>query len=217
MSVQAERPLRADAERNRRRLLDAARDLLKERGLDVSMDDIAAAAGVGVGTAYRRFRNRDEIIDALFDEQLAGMVERAEAAAANPDPWAGLEQFMTGSLRAQAENRGLKQLLFSVAEGREKVHAMRQRMIPLMEQVVARAQAAGELREDITVDDIPVLNFMIGSVVDFAAPVDEALWERYVVLLLDGLRAAGASPLPRPALTREQLETAMECWRPHKR
>ena len=80
MSVQ-ERPLRADAERNRRRLLDAARTLFAQRGLEVSLDDIAREAGVGVGTAYRRFRSRDEIVDALFDERLADMEARAEAAA----------------------------------------------------------------------------------------------------------------------------------------
>jgi AcrR family transcriptional regulator len=217
MSLETDRPLRADAERNRRRLLDAARVLLAERGLDVSMDDIARAAGVGVGTAYRRFRNRDEIIDALFDEQLSGMEERARVAAESADAWEGLKAFMIGSLRAQAENRGLKQLLFSQAEGREKVHAMRARMLPLMEQVVARAQADGNLRRDFTVGDIPVLSFMIGSVVDFAGSVDDEVWERYLGLLLDGLRPGAATPLPRPSLDQQQLEAAMECWRPARR
>lgn len=217
MSVQAERPLRADAERNRRRLLDAARELLKERGLEVSMDDIATAAGVGVGTAYRRFRNRDEIIDALFDEQLAAMEARALAAAAHERAWEGFKEFLVGSLGAQAQNRGLKQLLFSRAEGRERVHAMRERMLPVLGDVIARAQADGDLRPDFTPGDVPVVSFMVGAVVDFAGGQDEQVWQRYLALLLDGLRAGATSPLPRDALSPEQLEAAMECWRPQKR
>lgn len=217
MSIQADRPLRADAERNRRKLLDAARALLAERGLDVSMDDIASAAGVGVGTAYRRFRNRDEIIDALFDEQLAGMEARAQSAAAHPDPWEGLKGFMVDSLRAQAANRGLKQLLFSSAEGREKVMAMRARNGPLIEAVVQRAKDAGAVRPDLETTDIAVMSFMVGAVVDFAGAIDEQLWERYFTLLLDGLRPGSPSPLPRAGLTREQLDEAMQCWRPHRR
>src|SRR3954466_6318603 len=84
------RPLRADAERNRQRLIDAARELFAERGLDATLDDIAQRAGVGVGTAYRRFADKDELIDALFEQELAGIVEIADAAAAHEDPWEGL-------------------------------------------------------------------------------------------------------------------------------
>src|SRR3712207_5485108 len=161
MSVE-ERPLRADAERNRTRMLDAARTLFAERGLDVSMDDIAREAGVGVGTAYRRFRSRDEIVDALFDERLEQMQARARAAAEDPDAWHALVEFFTGSLRAQAQDRGFKQLLFSSAEGREKVRRMRAKVLPVVEEVIARAKAAGQLREDVDVVDFTVLSFMVG-------------------------------------------------------
>src|SRR3954465_15107890 len=139
MSVQ-ERPLRADAERNRTRLLDAARTLFAERGLEVSMDDIARAAGVGVGTAYRRFRSRDEIVEALFDERLEHMQSRARAAEEDPDPWHALVEFFTASLRTQAQDRGFKQLLFTSAEGREKVSRMRATVLPVIERVVERAK-----------------------------------------------------------------------------
>ncbi|MEA2125612.1 MAG: hypothetical protein QOI80_2394 [Solirubrobacteraceae bacterium] len=213
MSVQ-ERPLRADAERNRTRLLDAARTLFAERGLDVSMDDIAREAGVGVGTAYRRFRSRDEIVDALFDESFAAMEARAAAAEADPDAWHALVQFFTTSMRHQAKDRGFKQLLFSSAEGHEKVTRMRGRVIPLIERLIARAKAAGDLRDDVDVADFTVLTFMVGAAVEFAAPVDDTLWERYATLLFDGLRAGRTTPLPREGLTPEQLETAMVCWKP---
>jgi AcrR family transcriptional regulator len=208
-----ERPLRADAERNRTRLLDAARTLFAERGLDVSMDDIAAEAGVGVGTAYRRFRSREEIVDALFDDYFATVEDRVHAAESDPDAWRALVEFFTGSLRMQAANRGFKQLLFSSAEGREKVAAMRGTVAPAMERLVERAKAAGDLRSDVEVADFTVLSFMVGSVVEFAAPVDDGAWERYAALLFDSLRPGSASPLPREAMKTEQLEEAMQCWK----
>jgi AcrR family transcriptional regulator len=215
MSVQ-DRPLRADAERNRKRLLDAARTLFAERGLDVSMDDIAHAAGVGVGTVYRRFRSRDEIIDALFDERLEEMQARARAAEEDPDPWQALVEFFTASLRAQAQDRGFKQLLFSSDEGRAKVKRMRGHVVPVMERVIERAKAAGQLRQDVDVVDFTVLSFMIGAAVDFTAPVDDTVWERYAALLFDALRPGNTSPLPRAALGAEELDAAMQCWRPPK-
>ncbi len=217
MSVQAERPLRADAERNRRRILDAARELFAERGLDVSMDEIAAAAGVGVGTAYRRVRNREELVEAMFDDQMAAMEARARAALEHPDPWAGFAGFFEQTVRAQAESRGLKQLLFSSAEGREKLHRMRARTLPIVAQVVERAKEAGDLREDFEPGDVPVLAFMVGAVIDFTGPVEPELWERYLALLLGSLRSGATAPLPRRALDQAQLEAAMECWRPGKR
>lgn len=216
MSIQ-ERPLRADAERNRKRLLDAARTLFAERGLDVSMDDIAQAAGVGVGTAYRRFRSRDEIVNALFDERLEEMHARARAAEEDPDPWHALVTFFTNAARAQAQDRGFKQLLFSSQEGREKVGRMRAQVVPVMERVIGRAKAAGQLREDVDVVDFTVISFMVGAVVDFAAPVDERLWERYIALLFDAMRPGSASPLPRAGLAPDQLEAAMQCWKPPRR
>lgn len=213
MSVQ-ERPLRADAERNRRRLLDAARTLFAQRGLEVSLDDIAREAGVGVGTAYRRFRSRDEIVEALFDERLADMEARAEHAAAEPDAWTAVSGFFLENMRAQARDRGFKQLLHQSVAGREKVQRMRGKVMPIMAAVIERAKADGALREDVTVADFTVISFMVGAAVDFTAPVAEEAWERYAMLLLDGLRAGSVTPLPGASLDSEQLETAMQCWRP---
>lgn len=216
MSIQ-DRPLRADAERNRRRLLDAARALFAERGLEVSMDDIAREAGVGVGTAYRRFRSRDEIVDALFDEALAAMEARAFAVEDEPDAWKAFTGFFLANMRAQAADRGLKQLLHQSVEGREKVARMRARMVPRIEAVMERAKADGALRPDVTIADLTILSVMIGSVVDFTAPVDSDVWERYAGLLFDGLRTGCTNPLPREALDPEQLESAMQCWKPPRR
>src|SRR4051794_39660878 len=106
-----DRPLRADAARNRARLLEAARALFAERGLAVTMDEIARHAGVGVGTAYRRFASREELIAALFDDRIEQVIANAERALEDPDPWHGLVAFLEGQTAMQAEDRGLKELL----------------------------------------------------------------------------------------------------------
>src|SRR3712207_57294 len=90
------RPLRRDAERNRARILDAARRLFTERGLAVSMDEIARCAGVGVGTVYRRFATREQLLDALLEDRFAQVLDMAERAAAQPDAWEGLVGFLEG-------------------------------------------------------------------------------------------------------------------------
>src|SRR3954447_23625693 len=102
------RRLRADAERNRRRLLVAAEELFAERGLCVGLEEIARHAGVGVGTAYRRVRDKDELIDALFEAHIDAIVALADQAAVEPDPWEGLVLFLRGAVEPQIRNRGLK-------------------------------------------------------------------------------------------------------------
>src|SRR3954452_2459805 len=109
--MSAARPLRADAERNRARILAAAAEVFAERGLDVSLDDIAAAAGVGVGTVYRRFPDKDALIDALFEDKIRAVAERLQAAVAIEDPWEAFETFMRGVCASHAADRGLKEAM----------------------------------------------------------------------------------------------------------
>src|SRR4051812_10929719 len=132
MSTKAapERPLRADAVRNRQRLIDAARELFAERGFDVTLDDIAKHAGVGVGTAYRRFAHKDDLIDALFEEELAKIVEVADAAAAHEDPWEGLVYWLEHLTEMQVANRGLKSVMTSSARGQDRGAAGRAQIGP---------------------------------------------------------------------------------------
>src|SRR4051794_26922441 len=207
----SERPLRADAERNRQRLLDAARELFAERGLDVTLDDIAERAGVGVGTAYRRFADKDELIDALFEQQLGKIIEVADAAAAHEDPWEGLVFWMTSIIELQVADRGLKAVMTSSARGKERVAAARGEIGPRIGPLVPRAQEAGKLRADVEISDIPMLVFMIVSGSEYARTVDPEIWRRYLAIVLDGLR--GDSPLPRDALDFPQMAKAMSAWR----
>src|ERR1700712_4143530 len=105
------RPLRKDAERNRERLLAAARELFATRGLGVTLNDIAHHAGVGVGTAYRRFANKEEVIDALFEQRLAAVADVAQEALDDPDAWNGLVAFISRAMHMQLGDLGLNQIM----------------------------------------------------------------------------------------------------------
>ncbi len=214
-----ERPLRRDAERNRKLLLDAARELFAERGLTVTLDDIARRAGLGVGTAYRRFGSRNELIEALFDERMDEVIALADAALTLEDPWEGLVQFLERLAALQSENRGLKEILLGTSEGRARVARMRDEMRPRAAELVARAQAAGALRPDFDGSDLPLLQMMVGAVADVAPPDRPDLWRRFFALLIDGLRAPGV-PRPEldpPPLGYEALDEVMCRWRPPRR
>src|SRR4029450_851776 len=102
-----DRPLRRDAEINRQRLLTSASELFAQRGLDVTLNDIAHHAGVGVGTAYRRFANKGEVMAALFAARLNEVAALAAEAVDDPDAWRGLTTLLERSLRMQLEDRGL--------------------------------------------------------------------------------------------------------------
>src|ERR1700710_1360369 len=127
MSEAPGRALRRDAAINRERLLDAARELFAEQGLHVSLNDIAHHAGVGVGTAYRRFANKEEVIDALFERGLQDIAAVAQEGLADPDAWRGMVSFLERSLRMQFGDRGLNEIMNDTALGRERVSEARDR------------------------------------------------------------------------------------------
>jgi AcrR family transcriptional regulator len=214
-----EKPLRKDAERNRQRILESARELFTERGLGVTLNDIARHSGCGVGTVYRRFPDKEQLIDALFEERLAELVALAEEARANPDPWEGMIGFLERGLEAQARDRGLKELLLSTDEGRARVAGMREHLRPLASELVERARDSGVLRPDITDQDMPVIHMMVGAVIDGARDVEPELWRRYLAIVVRGLRAepSPAEPLPIGPLDEAQVEDVMRCWQPQSR
>lgn len=205
------RPLRRDAELNRQRITAAAREVFAERGLDATLDDVARHAGLGVGTVYRRFPNKEALIDALFEETFARIVGMTERAAYNPDAWAGLVDLLIEMTEMQAADRGLRELMLSEAYGRDRVAQMRDLMKPLMERLVERAVAEGGVRDDLRAGDIPVLLTMITSTVVFTQPVRPQAWRRYVTILLDGLcrRRERPTQLTEAELSDDDLHTAM--------
>jgi AcrR family transcriptional regulator len=208
--------LRADAERNRRKLLDAAARVFTERGLDVTLDEIAREAGVGTGTAYRRFPNKGALIDALMVERIGALVEIAEDCLENePDPWLALRGYFERALDLQARDRGLKDILFSGAYASIAVAESRRRLAPVVGQLVQNAIEAGVVRDDLVPSDIALMNFMLNTVVDFGRSVQPELYRRYLGILLDGLRPSRDAPTPLPVgpLTLEQYVEGVARWR----
>jgi AcrR family transcriptional regulator len=179
--------LRRDAQRNRERILAAARQLFAERGIDATLDDVADRAGVGVGTVYRRYPNKDALLDELFHEGITGFVTLAEESLANPDPWQALIGFIERIEEGFAANRALEQLVMHSTRGRERsAHARDQMMAPLAV-LVERAKADEKLRPDFEAADIAMIHTMLSAVVRQTQDVSPDLWRRYLGFIVDGL------------------------------
>jgi len=209
--AQPPRLLRADAERNRQRILAAAAELFTERGLEASLDDVARRAGVGVGTVYRRFPDKASLADALFDERIDALVAMAEQAQAEPDAWAALTSFLEHSAEMLGSDRGLRQILMFAAQGHDRVTCARDRIRPAIESLLKRAQADGQVRPDLGATDLPIIEFMLAAVAEYTRQVRPAVWRRYLALILDGLRPASATgrALPEPELNPDEMVEVM--------
>jgi AcrR family transcriptional regulator len=214
--AKSERPLRRDAERNRQRILEAARAAFAEDGLSVTLDEIARRAGVGVGTIYRRFPDKEQLIDALFEERMNETAAKAEAALQADDPWQGLMSFLEVACEQHACDRGFKEVALAGVHGRERVARARQLMLPLVSKLVARAQADGSLRDDVQATDMPLIQLMLGSLSECTREADPDAWRRYLAIIADGLctRRDAPTPLEHGPLSAEQTQTTMRTWRP---
>src|SRR5438874_4815085 len=115
----AARPMRKDAARNRQRILVAARELFAQRGLSATLNDLAQHAGVGVGTVYRHFPDREQLIEGLFEERIDALAAAMESALEDPDPWRGVAGFLERGLELQAADRGLQDLILGASGGFE--------------------------------------------------------------------------------------------------
>jgi AcrR family transcriptional regulator len=219
LQVPPGRPLRKDAARNRERILAAAGEVFAARGLDVTLDDIAHHAGVGVGTVYRRFQDKEQLIDALFEQRIAAIATNAEQALEIGDPWQALEGFLVATLEQQSRDCGLREIVFAGQHGRERVTRVRERLEPLVGELVARAHASGQLRADIVVEDIRIIQKMLCGVMDMTRGVSDDAWRRYLALILDGLRPRrdGPTPLPVAALEHGLVDDCMRNTRPRRR
>src|SRR3954454_24077425 len=213
--ARAERPLRRDAELNRQRILTAAADAFAEGGLAVTMDEIARRAGVGVGTVYRRFPDKELLVEALFEQRIDEFVALAEAARDEPDPFAGLVRFFETFLTVQAADRALKEVVLAPPRGAGRAARARDRIGPIVDDLLARALAAGAVRPDVAASDLALIQFMLGAGLAFTHDVAPETWRRVLAIVLDGLRPQreATSALPAPALADRELERAMDAWR----
>jgi AcrR family transcriptional regulator len=189
--------LRADARRNHQAVLSAAKRLFAEQGLDAQMPDVARAAKVGVGTVYRHFATKDELIAALVAERFERLADSVRENLEAEDAWEGFCGFIRFAAQIQADDRGLCEVMGSRPDQMDAA-ALAAGLPELCDRLVGRAQDSGHLRRDIEWEDIPMIACGLGSVTQASVGPATGRWPRLVEIILDGLRAPGAAELPRP-------------------
>ncbi|MGW0070583.1 TetR/AcrR family transcriptional regulator [Streptosporangium sandarakinum] len=180
--------LRRDAEHNRRRTLAAAREVFAARGLQATLNDVAHHAGLGVGTVYRRFANKEALAEAVYAGKLDDIRAMAQAALAGRDAYEALRAFLEHALEQAAADRGLRELIRQGTSDSEQVVRTREGIVESCGHLIARAQEQGTMRDDVTVEDIAPIVAMIDSVMDLPAAGAVQPWRRYLALILDGLQ-----------------------------
>lgn len=221
--------MRADAMRNRRLLLDAAAAEFAEHGMDVSVAQIAVRAGIGKGTVFRHFATKEQLITAIFADQLDDLAAIGEALLLGTGVGAGmgadagtgasvpagagigagpavaargadaLLAFMSAGVEAQVSDRAFCQAAGAIARADPQVRRASQRLAAVAEALTAEARREGSVRDDVTGHDIVLL---INAASQATAPLGDTvpgLWRRYLSMMFDGLRSAAAHPLPVPA------------------
>jgi AcrR family transcriptional regulator len=198
-------PLRKDARRNRAALLAAAKTALAEEGLDATLEGIARRAGVAIGTLYRHFPTRMELVAAIIADKKRAWIKAAEAAVAMEPAWDGLTFFLERVCELQAGDlafNDVASMRFPQAPG---IEAARKRAYDLGRRIVERAQAEGSLRSDLTAEDLAFIVWAHSRVSEATHAIDPNAWRRYLALTLDGLRQTAATPLPAPPLRPRQV------------
>jgi AcrR family transcriptional regulator len=202
------RRLRRDAQRNRDAIVAAARQLFCDHGLEAPLEEIARRAGVGIGTLYRHFPSRVELLDAVLADTVHAHVDAAEQALAMDDPWDGFASYLEATCRLQAADRGLNDAMGMRFPRATAVEAAKARLFEVVAQVVDRAQQSGQLRADLTLEDLAFVSWANTRILQAVRAAPDA-WRRYLGLLLDGFRTDRAHPLPQPPLTPRQVHRAM--------
>lgn len=186
--AQKPRLQRADARRNHDKVLTAARAQFAEHGLETSMEAIARDAGVGVGTIYRHFPTKEDLLQALADDRFEGLAAAARAALEVEDPWEAFAGFMTHSAQVMANDRALSEAMDQLP-GLCSSAAARVDMLGHVGAVIARAQHSGDLRPDVVAEDVPALICGLGSAIRSEVERPTMSWERYLEIILAGLRS----------------------------
>jgi len=184
----AAKPLRADAARNRAKVIEAARAAFAEHGTEAQVEDVARRAGVGVGTVYRHFPTKHALAEALIEERFDRTIEHIRELRDNePDPWRALEGCFEYCAVTQEQDRAWASALALMVGGIGNVGPREDQLRELLgieEELIVRAREAGVVRDDLTSTDMPALFCALASVVQ----ADRKHWRRYLDLLLDGLR-----------------------------
>lgn len=207
-SVDMIRLMRADAERNRERILDAARAAFADEGLAASTNEIARRAGVGVATLFRRFPTRDELIAAVFADRMTAYAEATETALSDPDPWRGFCGYVERVCRMQADDRAFADVLTMTFPMAPALEDQRRQASQGLAELIRRAQDAGRLRQDFVHQDLPLILMANAGVVNATRDAAPETWRRLVHFLLQAFEARAAQPLPDPP-SRRQMERVL--------
>lgn len=207
--------LRADARRNRDKLIDAAREVFAERGLDATLEEVARRAGVGVGTLYRRFPTREDLVACAFEAKMAEYVAAIDEALADPDPWAGFCRYIEQVCAMQAADRGFTDVLTLTFPTQRRFEAQRAHSYRGAVTLIERAKAAGRLRSDFVPEDLVMVLMANAGVVAATVQVAPQAWRRLVGYLLQAFATHG-DPLPDPPAPGD-MERALRRLDPDRR
>jgi AcrR family transcriptional regulator len=204
----AGRSLRVDAERNRERVVNAAREVFAEQGLDASTNEIARRAGVGIATLFRRFPTRDDLVAAAFEDKMSAYAAAIDDALADPDPWQGFCLYIERVCRMQADDRGFADVLTLTFPTAKALEEERDRSAKAVAKLLTRAKASGRLRKDFAHQDVPLILMANAGVVMATREAAPEAWRRLVGYLLQAFAAERAEPLPEPP-TKAQMYRAL--------
>ena len=202
-------PRRRDAQEHHDRLIVAAQREFAAHGVDASLEKIARDAGVAIGTLYRHFPTRLDLLMAAFKPRLQEFLDGAAKALEMDDPWEGFVCYLENLFGVQAGDRGFNDFLSRRFPGNADTERIHDQMCQQIEDVLTRAQEAGEARPDITQADIVNLIWSNGRMIDATSTTAPNVWRRYLYLMLDAYRAERAHSLPEPPMTEKQLYDAM--------
>lgn len=206
---QLRRPLRRDARERRGRLIAAAQHEFAAHGMDASLEQIARQAGVSIGTLYRHFPKRLDLLMAAFRPRLQEFLDEAAKALAMEDPWEGFVYYLENLFGMQVGDRGFNDFLSRRFPGNPETEQIHDEMCQQIDDLLARAQEAGRARPDITRADIVNLIWSNGRIIDATSATAPTAWRRYLYLMLDAYRAERAHPIPEAPMTDQQLYDAM--------
>ena len=194
---------------NRERIIEAAREIFSEQGLQAPIEEVARRAGVGIATLYRRFPTRPELITCAFTAKMEEYEAATEVALAYEDPWEGFCWYLERLCEMQAGDHGFTDVLTMTFPTSTDFEALRDRTFLRFRELTKRAKRAGRLRRDFSTEDFPLFLMANAGVVAATGAAAPEAWRRVVHLILQGLEAPARGPLPRPA-TRDEIFRAME-------
>ncbi|MDV9186978.1 TetR/AcrR family transcriptional regulator [Streptomyces sp. SR27] len=205
MTPEPTRPLRADAERNRRLIMRTAARLFAQCGATLPLNEIAREAGIGVGTAYRRFPNLQSLIDTLFTERFTTFLDLASASARQLDAGQALRHYLMEAAARRAGDRAIEVVLAHASVEAEPIARMRDELARLVEGLAERAVASGAARTDFAAADVYAFLHMVGAVADRTYDIAPDAWRRYAEVLLIGFGLAPGPAAHLSAMTDGQV------------